>query len=81
MAACAKLTYNQVSQEAWQCIKQAVEKYDVTVSSDTGTASKDGLTLKKVLSCLAPVAAERAENSSDHATCMMPMTMRAWWRK
>jgi hypothetical protein len=45
MAACAKLTYNQVSPEAWQCIKQAVAKYDVTIGSDAGTASKDGLTI------------------------------------
>ena len=45
MAACAKLTYNQVSQDAWQCIKQAVEKFDVTVGSDAGSASKDGLTI------------------------------------
>ena len=37
---------------------------------------------KMVLSCLAPFAARRARlGPSDHAICMMPITMRACWRK
>ena len=42
MSACAMLTYNNMSDEAWNCIVAAVAPYGITPTSDTGTASSNG---------------------------------------
>jgi len=46
MSACAMLTYNNVTQAAWDSAKQAVEtQYGIQIPTDSGSASKDGFTV------------------------------------
>jgi hypothetical protein len=44
MAACAMLTYNKVTQQAWQCIQQAFSQYGIVITSDSGCVTKEGFT-------------------------------------
>jgi hypothetical protein len=46
MTACAMQTFNNVTPSAWQSIKQAVAGYDIEITTDSGTATKDGLTIE-----------------------------------
>ena len=45
MAACAMLSYNNVSEDAWNCILNAVAQFGVTPNGDAGTASSNGFTV------------------------------------
>jgi hypothetical protein len=45
MAACAMLSYNGVSPEAWQTIQNATSQYGISVETDSGTAAKEGFTI------------------------------------
>ncbi len=45
MSACAMLTYNNVSANAWNCIKEAATSYGVTINSNSGCASASGFTV------------------------------------
>jgi hypothetical protein len=45
MSACAMLTYNKVNLAAWQAIKQAVAKYHVQITADSGSDGAEGFTV------------------------------------
>lgn len=45
MSACAMLTYSNVTPTAWACAVQTAASYGVTISSDSGSASKSGFTI------------------------------------
>jgi hypothetical protein len=45
MAAWAMLTYNNVTQAAWQSAKQAVAQYGIQIATDSGNATRDGFTV------------------------------------
>ena len=45
MSACAMLTYNNVTQDVWQCIVSAVAQYGIPVAADSGTQSAQGFTI------------------------------------
>lgn len=46
MSACAMLTYNNVTQAAWQSAQQAVAaKFGVQITTDSGNATSDGFTV------------------------------------
>lgn len=44
MSACHKLTYSNVSADAWNCIKQAVSQY-IQNPPNAGTKTVDGFTI------------------------------------
>jgi hypothetical protein len=46
MSACAMLTYNNVTQGAWQSVKQTVAtQYGIQITTDAGTSSAHGFTV------------------------------------
>ncbi len=45
MSACAMLSYNNVTQAAWQCGIEKAASFGVEITSNTGTATKSGFTI------------------------------------
>ena len=45
MSACAMLSYNNVTQNAWNCGVQAAANYGVTITTNSGSASASGFTI------------------------------------
>jgi hypothetical protein len=45
MSACAMLSYNNVTQEAWRCGIAKAATYGVTITRDQGSATVSGFTL------------------------------------
>ena len=45
MAACAMLTYNNVTPESWQSIQKVVAKYGVTIAGNSGSATTSDFTV------------------------------------
>lgn len=45
MSACAMLTYNNVTPEAWACVVQAAQQYGVVITTDSGCATVQGFTI------------------------------------
>lgn len=45
MSACAMLTYNNMTQAAWQSTQQAVAQYGIQITRDSDSASSDGFTV------------------------------------
>ncbi len=46
MGACSKQTFNNVSENSWDKIKNAVQsELGITISTDNGNATKDGFTI------------------------------------
>lgn len=43
--ACAKLSYNNVTEAAWNCGKQKAASYGVQIDSNKGSVSKSGFTI------------------------------------
>ena len=45
MSACAMLSYNGVTANAWQCMVKAAAGYGATISADVGSATVSGFTI------------------------------------
>jgi hypothetical protein len=45
MSACAMLSYNNVTPDAWKCAIKAAAEYGVTITGNTGSASASGFTI------------------------------------
>lgn len=45
MGACAMQSFNNVTPSAWQCCKTAVAGFGITITTDSGTQTKDGFTV------------------------------------
>jgi len=45
MSACAMLTYNNVTSNAWNCGVAKARSYGVTISGNSGSASSSGFTV------------------------------------
>jgi nitrate reductase cytochrome c-type subunit len=45
MSACNAQEFDNVSQSAWACIVQKAEGYGISVSGDSGEATKNGFTV------------------------------------
>jgi hypothetical protein len=66
MSACATQVFNNVNASVWNCLVQKAAGYGITISGDSGEASKDGFTV-------------RWDYDPNSGTLQLQCTDSPWW--